>query len=238
MLARLESGFTRERTFVADASHELRTPLASLKAELELARRPGRSAGELLAAIDSAAEETDRLTRLADDLLVVARADAGALRIIPEAIDLPALLARVAARTAGPVEIDAPVGLVAFGDPLRLEQALANLIDNAHRHGAPPIILRAKAEAGRIRMQVVDRGNGVPVALGLRAFDRSTRGDAAREGEGAGLGLAIVEAIARAHGGRTGLEERPGGGTLVWLELPSTRPSTGAANVRRREGGS
>jgi two-component system OmpR family sensor kinase len=233
MLGRLEDGFARERTFVADASHELRTPLAALKAELELARRPNRSPAELRAAVDSAAEETDRLARLAEDLLVVARADAGRLPIRREPIDLPALLNRVAARAAGPVGIDAPAGLLASADPLRLEQALGNLVDNALRHGAPPVTLSAAVDDDRLRLQVGDRGAGLPPGLGKRAFDRFTRGDAAREGPGAGLGLAIVAAVAHAHAGRAGLDARPGGGTLAWLELPhaaaSERPRDAAA---------
>jgi len=226
MLGRLEEGFARERTFVADASHELRTPLAALKAELELARRPNRSPAELRAAVDSAAEETDRLARLAEDLLVVARADAGRLPIHLEQIELPALLKRVAARAAtGKVDIDAPAGLLASVDPLRLEQALGNLVDNALRHGAPPVTLSAAVDDDRLRLQVADHGAGLPSGLGERAFDRFTRGDAAREGPGAGLGLAIVAAVAHAHGGRAGLDARPGGGTLGWLELPQAAAS-------------
>lgn len=220
MLDRLEDGFGRERNFVADASHELRTPLASLKAELELALRPGRSADELRAAVVSAAEETERLVRLTENLLTVARADARRLTLRSEPIGVAALLSRVAGRAAAKVEVAAPAGLVVQGDALRLEQALDNLVDNALRHGAAPVVLRAIERADEIRLQVEDRGAGFPGDLRIRAFDRFTRGDSVREGPGGGLGLAIVAAIAEAHTGRAGLEEGTGGETVAWMALP------------------
>ena len=104
------------------------------------------------------------------------------------------------------------------GDPLRLEQALGNLLDNAHRHGGAAIELAAEARDGVVRLHVRDDGPGMPD--GLAAFERFTRGDAARGRGGAGLGLAIVAAIARAHGGDAGAANRPEGGADVWIELP------------------
>jgi signal transduction histidine kinase len=108
-----------------------------------------------------------------------------------------------------------------MADPLRLEQALGNLVDNALRHGSAPVTMRATAGDGRVRLQVEDRGNGVPPDFAERAFDRFTRGDAAREGRGAGLGLAIVAAVAAGHGGAAGLDPRQGGGTIAWIDLPA-----------------
>jgi signal transduction histidine kinase len=220
MLERLEDGFRRERTFVADASHELRTPLASLRAELELAQRAGRSAAELRAAVASAAEETERLVGLAEDLLVIARADAGGLAIERAPVDLAALVEQVAARASGAVIADAPQSLVVHVSALRVGQALGNLVENALRHGAPPVTVSARAAGDHVRLEVCDHGEGIPGDFVTRAFDRFTRADAAREGAGAGLGLAIVAAIAAAHHGSAGLQARPGGGTTAWLELP------------------
>ena len=130
MLARLEDAFARERTFVADASHELRTPLAILTTELELALRRGRSPEELTAALRSAVEETDRLSQLAEDLLVLARSDHGRLPVSAVSMDVPSLLRRVERRyegrvaVAGAVDCDRPGPARLVADPLRLEQAL------------------------------------------------------------------------------------------------------------------
>src|SRR5262249_11541251 len=143
MLGRLEETLARERRFVADASHELRSPLALLKTELELALRGRRSPDELEASLRSAAAETDRLAQLADDLLVLARADQGRLPLRREPVPARELLTRVAARfrargrAAGrPIEVVAADGLVASADELRLEQAVGNLVENAFRHAA------------------------------------------------------------------------------------------------------
>jgi two-component system OmpR family sensor kinase len=215
MLGRLEAGIARERRFVADASHELRTPLALLSAELELAQRRPRSPEELRAALDSAAEEVDRLTRLAEDLLVLARADEGQLPLRREEIRVKDLLETVAGRFNQKVEIGAQDGDSIVGDRLRLEQALGNLVDNARRHGAGTIRLEAERRDDRIELRVSDEGPGFPPELLPHAFDRFTRGDEARERGGTGLGLAIVAAVAKAHGGRAHAE-----GSTVTIELP------------------
>ena len=225
MLDRLEQGFERERSFVADASHELRAPLARLRAELELALRPGRSPDELRAAVASADEEARRLSRLSDDLLVVARADQGRLPVRPEPLAADELLGTVAGRFGLSAGVAAQ-HLSLLGDRLRLEQALGNLVDNALRHGGGDVELHAVREGDRIVLHVLDRGPGLPPSLGGEAFARFTRGDSAREGDGAGLGLAIVAAIAAAHGGRAGIDARPGGGADAWIEIPAApRPA-------------
>jgi signal transduction histidine kinase len=222
LLARLEAAFRRERAFVADAGHELRTPLSALKSELELARRPGRSEAELRAALGSAAEETERLIRLAEDLLTVARMESGELPVRPAPLDVRELLERVAGRQPTAVAVDCPDELTLTADPLRMEQALGNLLDNAQRHGSEPISMTAEPQpSGCLRIGVRDHGPGLAPGLRDRAFERFTRGDAAREGEGAGLGLAIVAAIARSHGGTAGLGSAEGAGFEVWIELPA-----------------
>ena len=229
LLGRLEAAFRRERTFVADAGHELRTPLTALKSELELAGRPGRSPAELQAAIGSAAEETDRLIRLAEDLLTVARVEGGAVPVRPSAVDARALLSKVAARQPTDVTVTCPDGIVVIADELRLEQALGNLLDNAQRHGAAPITLTGTVRPnGVLRIGVGDHGSGLSPGLAQStAFERFTRGDAAREGEGAGLGLAIVAAIAASHGGSAGLGPADGGGLEAWIEIPLSGPHAG-----------
>jgi signal transduction histidine kinase len=232
MLARLEAAFARERTFVADASHELRTPLSILKAELELAVREGRSPEELRAALESAAEETDRLVRLAEDLLVIARLDQGRVPLRPVDPDATELLATVAARfeararAAGrSVSVSNRVGAdderaVVHGDRVRLEQAVGNLVDNAMRHGAGDVLLAARPSADGVELHVVDAGPGLAPDFIDHAFERFARADGGRSRGGAGLGLAIVAAIASSHGGSARAANLPDGGADVWIHLP------------------
>jgi two-component system OmpR family sensor kinase len=232
MLARLEAAFARERTFVADASHELRTPLSILKAELELAVREGRSPEELRAALESAAEETDRLVRLAEDLLVIARLDhQGRVPLRPVDTDATDLLATVAARfeararAAGrSVSVSNRVGAdderaVVHGDRVRLEQAVGNLVDNALRHGAGDVLLAARPSADGVELHVVDAGPGLAPDFIDHAFERFARADGGRSRGGAGLGLAIVAAIASSHGGSARAANLADGGADVWIHL-------------------
>lgn len=237
MLGRLEAAFARERTFVSDASHELRTPLAILKAELELALRGGRSVAELEAALRSALEEADRVVQLAEDLLVIARSDQGRLPIRATELDVDELLNsvrdRFALRAADQrVELSVVeagrVSLVA--DPLRLEQALGNLVDNALRHGGRRIELQGESVGDSIALHVRDDGPGFPEAFIASAFQRFTRADTARGRGGAGLGLAIVAAIALAHGGAVAARNRRGGGADVSIRLPAAPPQGGVAS--------
>jgi two-component system OmpR family sensor kinase len=227
MLGRLEESFARERTFVADASHELRTPLGILKTELELALRGGRSVAELELALRSAAEETDRLVQLAEDLLVIARSDQGRLPIRRSEIAAGDVLEAVRERFSRrahdqqvELTVTAPEHLGLVADPLRLEQAVGNLVDNALRHGGRRIALDAVAAGDAVELHVRDDGPGFPVDFIDTAFERFTRADPARGRGGAGLGLAIVAAIARAHGGHAAASDRPEGGADVSLSLP------------------
>jgi signal transduction histidine kinase len=239
MLERLDSGLERERRFVADASHELRTPLATLKTELEVALRQPRSAAELEHAIESAAEETDRVVRLAENLLLVARSDQGALTVAHDPISADALLIDVAGRfrdsaqAAGrAVEVEEDSGTELIGDRERLQQALGDLVDNAIRHGAGDVRLHAVERDGFVELHVTDEGGFDPLFL-PRAFERFTRADDARTGEGTGLGLAIVDAIARAHGGSAHAANLPGGGADVWITAPKLLNEVDAAGRDR-----
>ena len=227
MLARLEGALTRERSFVADASHELRTPLAILKAELELALEKGRSTDELRAAIRSAAEETDRVVRLAEDLLVTSRADQRTLPVRAAPVSLAEIVVRVANRfgrqatgAGRTLEVDVPAALSVIADPLRLEQAVGNLIDNALRYGEGGVRVWARERDGRVEVHIMDEGQGFAPEFLDRAFDRFSRADEGRARGGTGLGLAVVQGIASAHGGSAGARNRAAGGAGVWLTLP------------------
>lgn len=228
MLARLELALDRERLFVADASHELRTPLAILKTELELALRGGYGTTELHAALGSAAQETDRLVQLAEDLLVIARSDQGRLPIRRDDMLLDDCLTNVARRFRQrahdgdrTLTVDAPPGLTLRADPLRVEQAVGNLVDNALRHGGRTVVLHATRRESTVRIGVQDDGEGFPPAFLPSAFERFTRADVSRARGGSGLGLAIVAAIAGGHGGTWGAANRDTGGASVWIDLPA-----------------
>jgi two-component system, OmpR family, sensor kinase len=231
MLARLEAAFEHERQFVANASHELRTPLAMLQTELELALRRPRTHDELHDAVQSAAQETNRLSRLAEDLLLIARADQGALPLRTEHVGAGELLSAVAERFARRVrelgqDIEArPTSASVAADPARVEQALANLVDNALAHGAGPIDLFAVERGDVVELHVADAGSGFPAGFLEHAFDRFSRADEARSTGGSGLGLSIVALIAQAHGGSVGAANRPDGGADVWLAVPRARAS-------------
>jgi signal transduction histidine kinase len=232
---RLDAALERERRFVADASHELRTPLALMRTELELALRRERPPEELLAALRSAAEETERLTALAEDLLLIARSDAGELPERRAHVAIAHVIERVvgryerkAAEPGRELEVSCEDGLEATADPLQLERALANLVENALLHGAGRVRIHARADGDSVRLSVTDEGKGMPELFLPRAFERFSRADEARGRGGTGLGLAIVELIARSHGGTTGAENRPGSGLSVWFTVPRARPAATA----------
>jgi two-component system, OmpR family, sensor kinase len=231
MLERLEAAFEHERRFVADASHELRTPLALLRAEIEVTLRRQRTAGELEATLRSAAEETERLSRLAEDLLLIARSDRGGLPIRRQLVTAGDIFGTVASRFSGGADRLADRGIVVEGgevlfeaDPERLVQAIGNLVDNALGHGAHSIALSAVERGGLVELHVADDGDGFPQAFLPRAFDRFSRADEARSRGGTGLGLSIVELIAAAHGGHARAANRPAGGADVWIEIPRGAP--------------
>ena len=217
MLSRLEAAFARERAFVSDASHELRTPLAILRTELELALRGEHTREEQEDALRSAAEETERLSNLAEDLLVIARSDQGRLPVRKENLEAGEVLARVEGR---PLRPDPSPGVTVHADPARLEQALANLVDNALSYGDGTVELSASQHNGTIEIHVRDEGPGFPPAFLPRAFERFTRADEARTRGGTGLGLAIASAVATAHGGSAHAVNRNPGAD-VWIALPS-----------------
>jgi signal transduction histidine kinase len=234
MLARLGDAIERERAFVADASHELRTPLAILRTELELALAQGRSPEELRAALASAAEETDRLTQLSEDLLTIAQTERGELPLRFESLRLgdtfeavERRFARRAVEAGRRIEVGEGGEIELSADRLRLDQAIGTVVDNALRYGAGTITLSARravpgssaAPGEMIEIQVIDEGEGFSPDFIDRAFERFSRAPGVRDG-GSGLGLAIVATVAEAHGGSAQAVNRPEGGAEVRLFIP------------------
>jgi len=226
MLDRLQAAVEHERRFVADASHELRTPLALLRTELEVALRRPRTREALEDALRSASEETERLTRLAEDLLLIARSDAGELPLrrerVPAAEVLDVVVRRfqpLAARRGRTLDLVDPDGIVLDADPVRLEQALGNLVDNALAYGSGTVRLSATPAGRLVELHVSDDGPGFPRGFLPEAFERFSRPDDSRSGAGSGLGLSIVDLIAEAHGGHAGARNRTEGGADVWLAV-------------------
>jgi two-component system OmpR family sensor kinase len=231
MLGRFEEAVERERRFVRDASHELRTPLANLKAELDLALGRARTPDELVMALRSAAEETDRLSRLAEDLLVLARSDGGGPPLRRERLDVGRLVQREVrtfssrAATLGvslvPVVEDGPGAEL---DAARIRQAVGNLVDNALRHtrAGGRVVVEVAYGDQAVTIAVADSGDGFAPAFLDRAFDPFSRSDDARTrtNGGAGLGLTIVRAVAEAHGGSVEARNGPDGGAIVRMHLP------------------
>jgi two-component system OmpR family sensor kinase len=230
MLDRLTAAFAGQRAFVADASHELRTPLTVIGGQLELLAAQEHPPGEELRRVQRRVRaEIARMTRLIDDLLLLAKSEHSQfLRVEP--IDLP-LFVEELWHAATPLasrrfQLDPiPAGTL-LADPDRLAQALRNLLANAIEHTAAPeglVRLRVQPLAdGRVTFTVEDDGPGIPAHQRERVFDRFHRTDAARDraSGGTGLGLAIVHAIAQAHGGRVAADAAATGGARITLELP------------------
>jgi signal transduction histidine kinase len=223
LLDRLEGALDFERRLLDNASHELRTPLSILKAELDLALSRKRTPAELESALRSASEETDRLASLAEDLLVLSRARDEGIRIYRTDIPLRALVEEsCAAHQAWAAQRNARIecraeAIDVMVDPMRLRQAMGNLLANAIRHGAGgPIIVEAAASGGLVTVTVENAGPGFPGDILPRAFEPFVRGPhESGSQDGAGLGLPIVLAVAQAHGGCATAENVPGGARVT-----------------------
>jgi signal transduction histidine kinase len=227
MLDRIDASSRRERRFVDDASHELRTPLSILKAELDVALSQPRSLAEAEAALRSASEETEHLVRLAEDLLVLSRAQEGRLPVHRAETSISGLLEDAAShfepRASSArvrIEVRSPE-LEARVDPVRVRQALDDLLDNALRHTPSGGVIRlvGRRVDGEVRVSIEDTGGGFAPEVLDRAFLPFARGPGVEGSEGAGLGLAIVRAIADAHGGTAVARNREGGGAVVTLTI-------------------
>jgi signal transduction histidine kinase len=221
----VDAAVLRERRFLADASHELRSPLALLRAEIELALDRPRPARELKEALRSAGDETDRLSQLAEDLLLLARLQEDGLPVRREPTALRELLDGVAerfrpraARAGRAIALHAGDEAVE-ADRVRLGQAVGNLLENALRHGTGDVTISTRVEGDLLELHVVDEGPGFPEAFLSRALERFTRADESRGTAGTGLGLAIVAAIAEAHGGTLRVANGASGGADVCLAI-------------------
>jgi two-component system, OmpR family, sensor kinase len=242
-LAARHDSETQVRQFVADASHELRTPLTAIRGYAELVRHlPGDLPPDALRAMGRVESESHRMTALVEDMLLLARLDAGR-PLGSDEVDLAALAvdAVTDAHAAGPDhvwELDLPGSpdwpgdgdcleaprAVVLGDDHRLQQVLVNLLSNARVHTPPGTIVRTtvRADGDRVSVRVQDDGPGIPESLRAHLFQRFTRGSAARSpGAGStGLGLAIVDAVVGAHGGRIEVDTSPGA-TSFTVSLPA-----------------
>jgi signal transduction histidine kinase len=236
MLDRLQSAFETQQHFLDDAGHELRTPLTIVQGHLEVLSSADPAEVDDVRAL--VLDEVDRMRRLVDDLIVLAKAERpDFLRTAP--LDLDRLVDEVADKAAalGPRRwlVDARPGVCVVADAQRLTQALLQLADNAVRHTQPgdEIGIGASTDPlGRLRLWVRDTGVGVRPEDADRIFERFGRASEGRGDEGSGLGLAIVSAIATAHGGRVTLDSRPGHGSTFALVLPApdlTSPFAGSA---------
>jgi signal transduction histidine kinase len=228
MLDRLEDAFARQTAFVADASHELRTPLTVIRGQLEvLALADEPDAAEIRRVEKLVRLEVERMGRLVEDMLLLAQAGedgflrSGVIELRPFLADLVRGMA-----DAGPrrLELGPIPELLVEADESRLAQALRNLLRNAIAHTADDGLVELGVEVGggRLRFVVDDDGPGIPVDQRAAVFDRFYRLDGARSRDagGAGLGLAIVQAIASAHGGHVWAEAAPAGGARLVLEIP------------------
>jgi two-component system OmpR family sensor kinase len=237
MLGQIEGAFAerqasedRLRRFLADASHELRTPLSSIRGYAELFRLgPAQDPEQLTSAMSRIEDEADRMGRLVDDLLLLARLDE-VRDPLREPVDLVRLAedacddARASAPSR-PISMDAPPEpLTVPGDPDQLRQVLTNLLRNAlvHTPEGSPVAVSVRREGESAVIRVRDRGPGLPDGAADRVFERFWRqGDSrSRDRGGAGLGLAIVSAVAAAHGGSAGAGNAEGGGAVFTISLP------------------
>jgi signal transduction histidine kinase len=218
----------QQRQFLADASHQLRTPLAIIKAEVELAQSGTTKGDDLQAALTSIDEETDRLSNLTEQLLVLAAADEQRLSLNRESVKLGDLLDEVADRGRGraqlqgrAITVDSDETAISV-DRQRLEYALGNLMDNALTHGAGDMELVSRRDGDVVELHVRDHGAGFSDSYLAHPLVRFA--PTASAGRGTGIGLAIVHAITEAHGGVVSLVNDAGASAILSLPIDPTRP--------------
>ncbi|HSE10820.1 MAG TPA: HAMP domain-containing sensor histidine kinase [Nocardioidaceae bacterium] len=235
MLARLDASAAEQRRFLADAAHELRSPVASLRAQLETMQQSGSGSPADDATVRDLLEETLRMQTLVDQLLLLARSDAGRMSRGREWVDLDDTVAsvvrsrrldgsrldvRVDTRAVDPVQV--------VGDPMLLAQVVRNLLDNALRHATSEVRVSLSEDDGSAVLVVDDDGPGVPQESRTEVFRRFTRLDEARHRDsgGVGLGLAIVADVVRVHGGDVTVTDSPTGGARFTVRLPTAAVET------------
>jgi two-component system OmpR family sensor kinase len=236
LLERLEQSFQGLRRFTADASHELRSPLTLVRTEVDVALARAREPADYQRVLRNVQDEVEHMSRVIDQLLLLAQADAGNLPLLRASIDVADFVEETAARwqavaEAGGVtlEVEAPSAGVVDGDPVLLRTVIDNLVDNAIRYSPTlaPVTLSARRSNGEWLIEVADRGPGVPREMRERIFERFARADSVRtrRGGGVGLGLALSAAVVRAHGGTLELADENGQGARFRVHLPVEQPT-------------
>ena len=226
MLDRLEEAFASQKAFLSDAGHELRTPITIIRGHLDVM---GDDPQERAETLDLVADELDRMGRLVNDLLLLAKATRPDF-LLPQTIDLDDLTHELFIKASALAERDWRLAAVGAGrivaDPQRLTQAVMNLSQNAVAHTllGDAVEIGSELRNGSVRLWVKDTGPGVPEQEQARIFERFVRLDPAPAGDGAGLGLAITRAVAEAHGGRVELASRPGDGSRFTVVIPTEPP--------------
>ena len=231
LLVRLESSFKQQQRFVADASHELRTPLAVLRGETEVALAQPRSIDEYKASLNLIKDEAEQLSRIVEDLFLLARQPFDTPAIMRERVSLDKVVGEcaraaqvLAARKNLKLTVNANNPLSLIGDDELLQRMILNLLDNAVKYtpAGGEVSLDLNAHNGDARITVRDTGIGIPEKDQPHVFDRFYRVDKARSRAmgGAGLGLSIAHWIAEAHGGTISVESQPGRGSAFTVELP------------------
>ncbi|MCF8061628.1 MAG: HAMP domain-containing histidine kinase, partial [Deltaproteobacteria bacterium] len=229
MLSRLDEAFQQVRRFSADASHELQTPLTTLRGELEVALRTARTPEEYRETLRSGLEEIERISRLVEGLLILARAESGALRMDRRPVDLAGLVEEVfwrlkvlADERSVDLRMDAAEPVVVSGDRDRLRGLLVNLVDNAVKYtgeGGRVTLSLARDRDGAL-IEVSDTGRGIPEEVLERVFQPFYRSEEVLSEQGSGLGLSIARSIALAHGGEIAVESTPDRGSTFRVFLP------------------
>ena len=241
MIARLEASFEAMKRFTADASHELRSPLATMRGAIDVALSRPREAGDYRDVLSSVGEDVDRLRSIAEDLLMLARADAGGIKLERSPVRLDVIASEVtesfrptAEEKSVEVSAACPTAVVVSGDERWLRQLVVNLLDNAVKFsaaarpepGAASVRVEVREDHGRAELSVTDSGPGVPDEALDRIFERFFRADDARShqgAEGSGLGLAIAAWIVGAHAGKIAARNQAAGGSVFSVSLPLAR---------------
>ena len=237
MLAQLQAAYRRvedalhlQRRFVADVSHELRTPLTTIRGNIELLQRePPISAEDRVAVVTDIADETQRLIRLVNDLLMLEHSDAGQ-RLRHEAISIQPLIEESCHQVAAldperAITCSRIDSVEVIGDPDALKQVLLILLDNAIKHTSGPIEVTAAANAGDVAIAIRDHGPGIPADMIPKVFERFYRGEEARSKPGTGLGLSIAKALVEAQGGVIEVQSTVGQGSVFTVHLPAAGPA-------------